>query len=236
MPRPWLAAAAGAFAATLLCGAAMRRAYAPRLPPLSGLVPGPFAFQDAALAVSGFRAPAADLAWVQLLQYAAGNLPEYPDGPGHGYDRIGELSLRVARLDPSFHHAILFGAGILGWFEGVERPDEAVELLREGMRWAPEQPLYALYIAALAYKKRGQSGQMIDILEASFDDPNTPSLMKTILANLRQARGERRRALWLWERILASERDASEHARARLKIAELRALPRGAPPPHPRQQ
>lgn len=220
----WLAAAAALFALALFAGARMRRLHEPRFPPLAELKAGPFAFQDAALAVAGFRAPAADLAWIQLLQYAAGAVPEYTDRPGRPYEHLKTLSLRVTRLDPSFHRAVLFASGILAWFHGIERPDEAADLLNEGMRRYPEQPLYALYLAALAYKKQGDTGRMIALLESSFDQPDTPSTMKSILANLRQSRGEYREALALWERIRDSERDRSEHARAKAKIAELKAL------------
>ena len=65
---------------------------------------------------------------------------------------------------------------------------------------------------------------MIALLESSFDLPETPSTMKAILANLRQSRGEYRQALSLWKRIQENDRDASEHARARIKIAELKIL------------
>lgn len=228
----WLAVAAVLFALALFAGSGMRRHYEPRFPHLAELKAGPFAFQDAALAVAGFRAPAADLAWIQLLQYAAGNVPELPDRPGRPYDHLAELGLRVTRLDPSFHRATLFASGILAWFHGVERPDEAADLLNEGMRRSPEQPLYALYLAAIAYKKQGDTDRMIVLLESSFDLPDTPSTMKAILANLRQSRGEYREALALWERIRDNERDRSEHARAKTKITELKALlaqPRPAP-------
>lgn len=224
MKARWAAAAAGLFVLALFAGSRMRRLHQPRFPPLAELRGGPFALQDAALAAAGFRAPAADVAWIQLLQYAAGGVPELPDRPGHPYEHLADLSLRVTRLDPSFHRAALFGAGILAWFHGVERPDEAAELLHEGMRRAPEQRLYALYLAALAYKREGDTARMIALLESSFDLPETPTTMKAILANLRQSRGEYREALALWERIRANERDASEHGRAKKKIAELKAL------------
>lgn len=229
MKYRWLAVAAVLFALALFAGSRMRRAYEPKVPPLADLRGGPFAFQDASLAAAGFRAPAADLAWIQLLQYAAGSLPELPDAPGRPYDHLATLSSRVARLDPSFHRATLFGAGILAWFHGVERPEEAAELLHDGMERAPEQPLFALYLAAIAYKKQGDSDKMVALLESSFDQPATPSTMKAILANLRQSRGELKESLALWERILENDRDASEHARARLKIAELRSALRGRP-------
>jgi|CXWL01.1.fsa_nt_gi tetratricopeptide (TPR) repeat protein len=220
----WFLISAALLASAIFAGSRMRRLHDPRFPRLAELQGGPFAFQDAILAASGFRAPAADLAWIQLLQYAAGSLPELVDRPGHSYDHLGAMSLRVIRLDPSFSRAALFGAGILAWFHGVDQPDQAADILNEGMRRTPEQPLYSLYLAALAYKKKGDTQRMISLLESSFDKPDTPSQMKTILANLRQSRGEHREALVLWRRILASERDASEHPRARLKIAELRAI------------
>lgn len=226
----WLRAAAALFVLALFAGSRMRRLHEPRFPPLSELKTGPFAFSDAALAAGGFRAPAADLAWIDLLRYTAGGLPEYTDAPGRPYEHLAELSLRVTRLDPSFHRSVLFAAGILAWFQGVERPDEAAALLHEGMRRSPEQPLYALYLAALAYKRQGDADRMIALLESSFDLPETPATMKAILANLRQARGEYREALALWRRILDNDRDRSEHARAKAKIVELRALiARGAP-------
>ncbi len=220
----WLAVSAGLLALALFAGSRMRRLYEPRVPHLSELKPGPFAFQDAALAVAGFRAPAADLAWIQLLQYTAGGLPELPDRPGHAYEHLAGLSLRVTRLDPSFHRAVLFASGILAWLHGIERPDEAADLLNEGMRRSPEQTLYPLYLAAIAYKKQGDTDRMVALLESSFDLAETPSTMKAILANLRQSRGEHRQALELWARILDSDRDHSEHARAKIKIAELKLL------------
>lgn len=227
----WLAAAAILFALALLAGSRMRRLHEPRFPRLAELRTGPFAFSDTALAAAGFRAPAADLAWIQLLQYTAGGVPELPDRPGHPYEHIAELGLRVTRLDPSFHRAVLFASGILAWFQGVERPDEAADLLNEGMRRSPEQPLYALYLAAIAYKKQGDTDRMVALLESSFDLPQTPTTMKAILANLRQSRGEYREALALWERIRANEHDRAEHGRAKTKIVELRALIAKSPAP-----
>ena len=75
----WLAVAAASLVLALLAGSRMRRLHEPRFPPLAELKAGPYSFQDASLAVAGFRAPAADLAWIQLLQYTAGAVPELPD-------------------------------------------------------------------------------------------------------------------------------------------------------------
>lgn len=224
--RAPLAAAAVALAAACALSRAMETRRPWTGPSLSELEPTPFALRDAVMAATGMRAAAADLAWVQLLQYMAGNLPEIADRPGRRHDRVLHLSRRVIRLDPSFHRAALYGASVLGWFDEVNRPEEAALLLEEAMRRDPGEPLYKLYLAALAFKRAGDDARMVELLERSFDDPRAPTTMRTILANLYQRRGEDARALATWQRILANPLDAAEHGRARLKITQLRARTR----------
>lgn len=221
MRGPALAAAA-CLALALGAQTALRRA-APVFPPLSSLPGTPFTLQDAVLASAGFRAAAADLAWMELLQYTAGSLAEVRD-EHRPYEHIKELSLRVARLDPAFHRSYLFAAGILAWFHGVDRPDDAVEILREGMRNDPGDPHYAVYIAAIAYKKRGDVDRMVALLEAIAQDPESPIEMKAILANLYKSRKEYAKALEIWDGILEHESEAREWPRARIQEAELKKL------------
>lgn len=193
-------------------------------PPLSELPSTPFAMQDAALAAGGLRAAAADLAWVELLQYSADGLAEVKDSPGKPYEHIKPMAERVVRLDPSFHRAYLFGASVLGWFPEVARYDDAVDLLEEGIRNDPGQPLYAEYLAALAYQQRGDTGKMIEILEPLASDPRSPVIMREVLANVYKTKGEYAKSLAVWEALLDDERQASEWPRARLQIAEIRGL------------
>lgn len=213
---------AAGVAAVLAGGVGIRASQG--FPPLSELPSTPFSLQDAAMASSGLRAVGADLAWIQLLQYAAGGLPELTDDPSRPYDHLSTLALRVARLDPSFHRAYLFGASMLAWFNNIQRTDEAVALLKEGMRRDPGQPLYSVYIAALAYRNRGEADKMIAILEPTLGDPNSPIEMKAIIANLYKTRGEYSRALILWEQMLEHESERREWPRARVQIAEIHDL------------
>jgi tetratricopeptide (TPR) repeat protein len=199
-----------------------------KFPPLSELPTTPYSLQDAALVSGGMRAAAADLAWIQLLQYAAGGLAEMPDARDRAFDHMKTLSLRVVRLDPSFHRAYLFGAGVLGWFNNVRRPDEAVDLLEEGIRRDPGQPLYSEYVAALAYKKSGDTAHMVSLLESIAFDPGSPIEMKAILANLYKSRGDYAQALALWEEILGNDAEAREWPRARDQEAKIRALMKAA--------
>jgi tetratricopeptide (TPR) repeat protein len=220
--RPLGVAALGAALALGVQPTMIRGARA--FPPLSDLPSTPYSLQDAALVSAGLRAAAADLAWIQLLQYTAGGIPELTDDPDHPFTYIEPMSLRVARLDPSFHRAYLFGAGVLGWFKNVQRPDDAVALLKDGMRYDPGEPLYSEYIAALAFQKRGDTARMLQILVPAAADPRSPIVMKDILANLYKTQGEYAKALALWEEMLNNEEDASEWPRARLQIAEIRGL------------
>lgn len=193
-------------------------------PPLSTLPSTPFSLQDAAMAAAGLRAAAADLAWIELLQYAAGGLTEMTDPPGHEFESVKPLTERVVRLDPSFHRAYLFGAGMLGWFQNVRRYDDAIDLLRQGLRDDPGEPLYAEYIAALAYQKRGDTSKTLEILGPLADDPRSPVIMKEILANLYKEKGEYEKALAIWDAILDDEGQSREWPRARQQIVEIRAL------------
>lgn len=228
MRAPLVCAALG-FALAVGVQPALRRGLR-EPPPLSELPATPFSLQDIALASAGLRAAAADLAWIQLLQYMANSLPEMKDA--RPYEHVKTLSLRVARLDPSFHRAYLYGASILAFFPEANRPDEAVEILEEGLRRDPGEPLYGVYIAALAYKRRGDADRMIALLEPTLGDPRSPIEMKAIVANLYKARGEYEKALALWNGILDSELEAREWPRARAQVAEIKALMkagRGAP-------
>jgi tetratricopeptide (TPR) repeat protein len=221
-PRALLAAAAGAL---LALGSDVPLTRGARVfPPTSELPSTPLTSQDVAFASGGFRAAGADMAWVQLLQYTAENLPEFADEPGRSYGHMKDLALRVVRLDPSFHRAYTYAAGILGWFHGVDRPDDAVAVLEEGLRRDPGQKMFPMYIAALAYQKKGDPDGMVRLLDATYDDPQTSPPMRAILANLHKSRGEYEKALAIWEDILSGDRDATEHGRARVAIPELKRL------------
>ncbi|MBI3565304.1 MAG: hypothetical protein HY079_08925 [Elusimicrobia bacterium] len=238
MAKAPLAAAAAALAVALAVQPALR-ARARAFPPLGSLPATPYALQDAALVAGGLRAAAADLAWVQLLQYCAGGLPDMPDAPGRPYDHLKDLALRVARLDPSHHRSYLFAAGILAWFHNVDRPDEAVEVLREGMRADPGEPSYPIYVAAIAFKKKGDVDKMVSLLESTLSDPHSPIEMKAILANVYKSRGEYRKSLAVWDAILDDPDAEREWPRARIQAAEIEALlksRRAAPAPAPKRR
>ncbi len=221
MARSGAWAAGGCAAAALLLGGALRR-LSRDFPPLSQLPDTPFVLQDATLAGGGLRAAAADLAWIEMLQYAAGHGDGFADS-GFGYSRLPDLARRVVRLDPAFHSAYTYAAGILAWFHGVDRPDDAAAILEEGMRRDPGHPTYALYIAAIAYKKKGDTDAMVRTLDAACSAPDASVFVRELLANVHSERGEYGRALEIWNAILDDPTLADQHPRAELEIGKIRA-------------
>jgi tetratricopeptide (TPR) repeat protein len=219
----WLLIAAVAAAVALSADAALVRSV-PDLPPLSELPSTPFTTRDAAFASAGLRRAAADLAWIQLLQYAGHGLDEIKDGRESSLPSLLPLALRVVRLDPSFKRGYLFAASILGWAPEVNRPDQAVALLEECLRREPGEKLCSLYLGALAFQKKGDTGRMVSLLESTLDDPRAPLMMRPLLANIYKERKEYAKALKLWEIILDDERAGNDHARAVKQIAELKGL------------
>jgi tetratricopeptide (TPR) repeat protein len=223
MKRKALVVFALSAAIALAADAALVRTV-PIFPPLSELPATPFTTRDAALASAGLRSAAADLAWIQLLQYAGHGLDEIKDGRDSALPSLQLLTQRVVRLDPSFRRAYLFGASILAWAPEVNRPDQAVELLEECLRRQPGEKLCSLYLGALAFQRKGDAGKMITLLESTLDDPRAPVMMRPLLANIYKERKDYLKALKLWEIILDDERAPNDHARAVKQIGELKAL------------
>ena len=181
-------------------------------------------FQDIAGLVMGFRKASADIAWVQLIQYCGGEQVQ-ESAPG-GEKKLGKLKTmteRVVRIDPYFHEAYLFSAGILAWFKSVDRPEEAVELLEEGISNNPRYWQFRIYLAAIMYKNKGDYGRMLSKLEEAVSYPDCPNIIKTILANYYKMQEEYGKALAVWKSVLDSG-DTSYLFRAEEQVFELERL------------
>jgi hypothetical protein len=157
----------------------------------------------------------------------------HPNLQGGVYQDLYRHCQRVVQLDPFFSFAYLYGAGSLGW--NLNRPDEAIELLRSGISNMenykaeitkdPRQPYWQfhLYLAALTYTKTGESDKMRELLETAVLQPECPNMVKVLLANIYQKDSLFLPALKLWLGIYDSG-DPSYSQRSAQKIAELRKL------------
>lgn len=187
--------------------------------------------QDAAFITFGFRALAADVAWVQLLQ----NMGEQgkAEEQNKSYPFLKEATLRVTRIDPYFKRAYLFGAATLAWLRTTNRPDEAMEILMEGARYNPTYWPLRTYAAGIGYMKTQQMGNMIRMLEEAAGHPDCPSIVKAVLANSYKANKRYGEAIAIWQGLLSSEMGRDYHGHAREEIPRLLELLRAANPKNP---
>lgn len=182
-------------------------------------------FRDVFGVLMGMRRLTADVGWLSVLQYYGGHEKEeegeHHEFGGGKYHSLKKMVLRVVRLDPSFHYAYLYGAGALGW--NLDRPDEALEILKEGIRYNPQYWRFRLYVGAIVYKQKGKFDEMITLLEDAVQHPDCPTMVKSILANIYEERKDYVKSLKIWIDIQESEhKDPAYIQRSEQQIKELR--------------
>jgi tetratricopeptide (TPR) repeat protein len=185
-------------------------------------------FRDLAGPLFGLRRLTADLAWISILQYyGAHERSEQEDGHAHHdfgggeYPALQKMTLRVLRLDPSMHYAALYGAGALAF--NLNRPDQALEILQEAVASDPTYWKYRLYVGAIVYKQKGKFDDMIGLLEDAARFPDCPTMVKSILANIYEERGQNAKAIAVWLGVLDDPKaDDWYRFQAERQIADLR--------------
>jgi len=195
--------------------AAMRRAYSLPFPPLETLVATGRSLQDVGITAGGFRRAAADLAWVQFLQYLAAP-------GGWSAEGVRDQTLRVTRLDPRFKEAYIYGAGILGFFRNMDHPHMAIAILREGIQHNPHEWQLHATLAAIVYRVEEKPEKMLRELERLAHAPDAPPVIRGILGNTYLSMGELEKSMVMWELILESPAPEGERERAKGKIREIR--------------
>lgn len=214
-------------------------------PPFNHPVLEEYVIQDTAAVLTGARRLGSDLAFIQLLLYYgsaetrekhghrtredpgehAGHLHLGREGGAVGAATLGEFpelmehGLRVGSLDPFFHYAYLFAGSALGF--NLNRADEAIEVLHRASVQDPGFPRYSLYLGALAYRQSDELAKVIPWLEESIKDPECPTMLKNILANMYRKTGNDRRAAEIFLDILDNARDRSYADLALQKLREI---------------
>lgn len=178
-----------------------------------------YGLQDTAFLAGGYRRLAADTAWVQFLLYLAGALPD--DLADDGIASLRPMALRVTRLDPTLATTYIFAAGILAWRPGVNRVQEAADVLREGIALNPGRWDLAATLAAIGYREAGQMEKVASELEPVVRRPDCPAVIKSILASTYESLGRYREAADLWVAIVESPGGEGYRDRAERKLAVL---------------
>ncbi|OGR93097.1 MAG: hypothetical protein A2992_08830 [Elusimicrobia bacterium RIFCSPLOWO2_01_FULL_59_12] len=181
--------------------------------------------QDVLGVTLGIRRLAADLAWIQTLQYYGTPEPGQTDFAFHNgmgvYADFLDHCRHVSRIDPYFTYVYYYGGSVLGW--NLNRLSEAEQLLREGIAHNPTEWRLPQYLAGLAYQKNHDSANLMKFLESITKDPECPLLMQALLANLYKKQHRYVEALRMWERIYSSG-DPSYRQRAREQFQAIHAL------------
>ena len=204
-----------------------------RYPALNELVVTEHYSEDLGALLLGDRRLAADLAYVQFLQYygtpsgaehqeeekESNSLSAHDEYSGGNYPRVKEWGTRVLRLDPFFTQPILEIAGALAFnLDGV---DQALELLREAIQRDPSFYRYHLYVAAILYKNNRQDQQLIQILEQAIQFRDCPPLFQNVLGNLLKKYGRVTDATKVFIHMLETSVYEFDRNTARQKLKEI---------------
>jgi tetratricopeptide (TPR) repeat protein len=223
---PWIISLIGTGAATVCVLQWSLFYYESPYPRADTALSSPMAsLHDFAGILMGLRRLDADIAWIQTLQYygTPENLvaeDEEENGGGH-YPLFFSYCERVARIDPHFVYVYYYGGGALGW--NLKRLDEAEALLKLGIQNNPTEWRLAQYLAALSYQKDHDIDKLEKFLESFVGQPECPTLLRALLANLykKQHRYSEATQIWLW---IAGHGDASDVHRAEEQLQSLRQL------------
>ncbi len=205
-----------------------------RYPPLNTLVVSENYTTDVSALFLGAHRLAADIAYVQFLQYygvredaSEQDGHHMDDGHGHShadfdsglYPRLFEYGRRIMRLDPYFNAAVLDVAGSLAFNQ--KRIDEALNVLHEAVALDPAFYRYRLYMAAILYRNEGQDNKLIDALAEAVRYPDAPFMLKNILANLYKKQGRFMEAARLYLEMIDTAPTALDRSNTEQKLLKL---------------
>ena len=175
----------------------------------------------------GLRRLAADIEMVRLLIYYGSSEAMADDlNPPKGvplYPGIFPRAREILSLDPSFSYVRLYAAGALAFNLG--RPDEALELMREGLILEPDNSKYKAYIAAIAFSQKGDERQAVEALGPYLHSPKTPSMIKNVAAFIYLRLKEWPQAAELYQELLNSK-DAGYRKEAKKMLRKEKKIPR----------
>jgi len=148
----------------------------------------------------GYRAAAADVCWLQAVQYYGEHR--------QGGNQLGEFEHFVAAvntLDPQFEHAHVFGAVVMA----TERNDldAALDILRRGARANPGSPLCPFEMGFLTYVQGGDPDAAIAYLRLAEQRPRGRERAARFVAFLSRKLGRLETAWLLWADIYRTTRD-----------------------------
>lgn len=171
-----------------------------------------------------YDAVMADVYWIRALQHYGGTrLSKKTD---KRYDLLYPLLDITTSLDPKFAIAYRFGAIFLaeGYPDGPGRPDQAIELLKKGMRAQPGKWQYLHDAGFIYYWWLQDFRSAAEWFDRASRVPGSPWWLKSLTATTLVLGGDRASSRMLWQQILETADNDWLRQSALLRLAQLTAL------------
>lgn len=155
----------------------------------------------------GFNAIWADIYWIRAIQYYGGT--RLSTDAKKNYDQLYPLLDITTSLDPNFNIAYRFGSILLseGYPNGPGNTDQAIELLKKGIREMPGKWQYYHDAGFVEYWWRRDSQAAADWFLKGAMLPGAPNWLKPLAASVLAEHGERDASRALWTLL----KDTAEH-------------------------
>lgn len=210
----------------LACAVAVQvvrdRGWAPYQPvnPLLWVQPGPVMNRVAL----GYRNLLADVYWMRAVVYY-GEKRRSPDIANRNFDALNPLLRLVTSLDPHFRIAYRFGAIFLteAYPQGPGRPDQAIQLLQEGIARDGGRWEYFHDIGFIYYWWLHDYPKAAEWFMKGAERPGAAEWLKPLAATTLASGGQRDTSRQLWTELLKSDMEFV-HGQAEFRLKQLDAL------------
>ncbi len=154
------------------------------------------------VAALGYREAAADLAWMQAVQYYG----QHRQG-GNDLSEFGHFLAAVNTLDPRYEHAYVLGAVVLATDGGDL--DAALAVLRRGARNNPESGTCAFEMGFLSYVVGNDADMALRYFALAAQDVRQQERAQRFQAFLSRKLGRLETAYLLWQDLYKSTESPS---------------------------
>jgi tetratricopeptide (TPR) repeat protein len=162
----------------------------------------------------------ADIYWTRAVQYfGTQRLAHSTD-----YSMLKPLIDTAVDLDPQLVVAYYAGAFFLATPQprGAGRPDQAVELLRRGIKTNPDYWRFWHHLGFTYYWEMGDYQKAYEAYTEGSKNPKAHAWMKTMAATILAKGGNRETSRFLWTEILNATDDETIRVNARKNLMLLR--------------
>lgn len=174
--------------------------------------------------VLSFDALAADVYWIRAIQHYGGT--KRSEGRDKRYDLLYPLLDIATSLDPRFSIAYRFGAIFLGepYPNGPGQPDQAIALLRKGIRAQPTKWEYLQDVGFVYYWRVYDFKAAAGWFHRASQVEGAPWWLRSLAAHTLAQGGDRHASRLLWQQIYSTADNEWLRRDAERRLTQLAAL------------